>query len=201
MASDFSGFTGSFDRFHVSFYKLTITHTVLYFWSILYPFQQLSFVLSNFLLVILGIWASHNHTHSDCVYWFGVLMFFTIINDVICLALYEHDFPLKDDKFKFSLVMAIVHLIFKVFSLVFTHSEYTTRGGKGLVPNPDAATSYRLQEEDAGQSFPRSSRNNNNNFAPPPPSTYYQPFVHPQAGVSTGSFEPSAPEHDHTALP
>nr|UQI50243.1 type-1 angiotensin II receptor-associated protein [Haliclona caerulea] len=104
-------------------------HFVLTTWATLYTFLPFSYVFSNFLLVVVGLWAIADSQRTDPSVMFLLCMIFTIISDIVAVSLY-YDTNVDISTYRFSAGMAILNIILKPLFCICVFLDFRNRGGE-----------------------------------------------------------------------
>eukprot|EP00112_Aurelia_sp_Birch-Aquarium-sp1_P007558 Seg1823.12 transcript_id=Seg1823.12/GoldUCD/mRNA.D3Y31 product="Type-1 angiotensin II receptor-associated protein" protein_id=Seg1823.12/GoldUCD/D3Y31 len=117
---------------------LLIAHFVLVTWAALDLWLKECYIYSNYLVLIIGLWAMRDKNSIEPMQFLLGAHVFTILNDIILLGMW---FPVADrvttlatsirPQFQFTAAMAILNLILKPFSALFMFKEYQDRGATG----------------------------------------------------------------------
>jgi len=112
-----------------------IAHFVLVTWAALYPWLGECYIYSNYLVLIIGLWAIKDKDSVEPLQFLLGIHVFTILNDIILLGMYFHQNTLLKGayltRFQFTAAMAIINLLLKPVSALFIFKEYQSRGGEG----------------------------------------------------------------------
>lgn len=108
----------------------------------------LSYALSNYFVVLLGIWAERDTPSPVPVQMFFFGMVFTLLNDIISLgvtfspAQYRYKVNDNSNLFNFNAACAILLVLFKPVALLFIYREWTVRVGGEVGSDPQGNSNY-----------------------------------------------------------
>ncbi|KAF5906121.1 type-1 angiotensin II receptor-associated protein isoform X2, partial [Clarias magur] len=105
---------------------IVAVHWLLTIWVCL-AWPVPSYVLANFSVLIVGVWAVAQRDSVDAVVMFLGGLLLTIVNDIVNLSLF---YSAASDTLRFSMGMAILSLILKPLSCFFVYQMYRERGGE-----------------------------------------------------------------------
>ncbi|XP_065061133.1 type-1 angiotensin II receptor-associated protein-like [Rhopilema esculentum] len=154
-----------------------ISHFILVTWAALYLWMGECYIYSNYLVLIVGLWALKDKSSNEPMQFLLGIHLFTILNDIILLGMY---FPIfnkagNSARFQFTAAMAIINLLLKPVSGIFIFKEYQIRGA--------GETSY---EDLGGPAGPPSGKQE---VAPPyAPSGGYMPPTSANTPYNQGSY-------------
>ncbi|XP_013393585.1 type-1 angiotensin II receptor-associated protein isoform X3 [Lingula anatina] len=132
---------------------VVIVHFILTTWALLVAFQSPSYQYMNLGLTFVGVLAIINTESIEAVLLLMVLMLFSILQDIVCLGLFEpaaravyenasyNNWTMKNT-YRFSLGMTILNLLIKPFTCFMLYRVYQERGGSMgdlNIPGLDAA--------------------------------------------------------------
>lgn len=91
-----------------------------------------SYLFTHVVLILFGLWASHDKKGLEPVLAYIVAIAMTMLNDIILLGLYFSDSQDNADTYArkprntwhYSAAMVIIHLIIKVSSVDTQHKQY-----------------------------------------------------------------------------
>ncbi|KAM9443855.1 type-1 angiotensin II receptor-associated protein [Clarias gariepinus] len=105
---------------------IVAVHWLLTVWVCL-AWLSPSYILANFSVLAVGVWAVAQRDSVDAVLMFLGGLLLTVVNDIVNLALY---YSATTDISRFSMGMAILSLILKPLSCFFIYQMYRERGGE-----------------------------------------------------------------------
>eukprot|EP00457_Paulinella_chromatophora_P010568 gb/GEZN01010676.1/.p1 GENE.gb/GEZN01010676.1/~~gb/GEZN01010676.1/.p1 ORF type:complete len:140 (-),score=14.38 gb/GEZN01010676.1/:760-1179(-) len=115
--------------FPVQLDSILMVHSALFFWACLSAFMGSSYVFSNFLTLMVGIYACIDRIGKSPSSFLVFFWLFTILNDLICLVVFADYSKEGGPPSKFSMLCAIVALILKPFSFLYIYKDYLSRMG------------------------------------------------------------------------
>ncbi|XP_021335346.1 type-1 angiotensin II receptor-associated protein isoform X1 [Danio rerio] len=124
---------------------ILLVHWILTVWACLLSWLPASYVLGNFSVLAVGVWAIAQRDSIDAVLLFLIGLAVTILTDIVHFGIYYAAAELlyersTRDLFRFSGGMAILSLLLKPVSCFFVYQMYRERGGEYNV-NFDLETS------------------------------------------------------------
>ncbi|XP_070562097.1 type-1 angiotensin II receptor-associated protein-like isoform X2 [Ptychodera flava] len=143
---------------------IVLVHFVLTIWATQASWISPAYAYMNFFVLAVGIWAVAAKESIDSILMFLVMMFVSILLDMILIGVYySRGYQIYEvqknpyvDEFRFSVGMAILNLLLKPLTCVLLYHQYRERGGDYNVglPNSNAPTGY----ENIDQPIPSNSQ-------------------------------------------
>ncbi|KAJ7379672.1 hypothetical protein OS493_014076 [Desmophyllum pertusum] len=103
-------------------------HFILTIWGDQIGWLPVSYLLCNLLVLAVGVWAIASTENEDASQLFLLGMLFTIIHDIIVIAIY-YDSNVDSSHYRFCVGMAILSLILKPLSCLLIFQNHRSRGG------------------------------------------------------------------------
>ncbi|XP_030634568.1 type-1 angiotensin II receptor-associated protein [Chanos chanos] len=150
---------------------IVLVHWLLTVWGCLAFQLNMTYMLSNFSVLAVGVWAIAQRDSIDAVLMFLMGMALTVVTDIVDFAiLYPAADNLSDrrDTVRFSMGMSILSLLLKPLSCFFVYQMYRERGGDynvnfgfpTITRNRDDYQSIDNQEQSSGSSSAFNQGNN-----------------------------------------
>ncbi|XP_056324729.1 type-1 angiotensin II receptor-associated protein [Danio aesculapii] len=146
---------------------IVLVHWILTVWACLLSWLPASYVLGNFSVLAVGVWAIAQRDSIDAVLLFLIGLAVTILTDIVHFGIYYAAAELlyersTRDLFRFSGGMAILSLLLKPVSCFFVYQMYRERGGEynvnfgfpSITRNRDAYQSIDHSDQSGSSSNP-----------------------------------------------
>jgi len=165
---------------------LTIILFVLVSWATVGGgWLGLSYILSNYFVVLLGIWSERDSPSPIPVQFFFFGLLFTLLNDIISIGItYEGAYNLSGladtrSTFRFNAAMCIILIIVKPVLCLFVYKDWQEKVGGGDVNIPNESNYERLGGQSGGYNQGAGYGYGEKTDHPPqyqPPPSNNQPF-------------------------
>lgn len=114
----------------VSLKIVVAVHFVLTIWGDqIGDWLPVSYLFCNLLVLVVGVWAIASPTNEDASQMFLLGMLFTILHDIIVIAIYYNS-DRNSSHYRFCVGMAILSLILKPLSCLLIFQNHRSRGGE-----------------------------------------------------------------------
>lgn len=94
-----------------------------------------SYLLANYFVVLLGIWAERDNTAPVPVQFLFFGMAFTFLNDILSISIVYPELPVYTSTFRFNAAMCIILIILKPMAGLFIFKEWQERNAGGGHPD------------------------------------------------------------------